>query len=84
MVIADAGVFAYAPGEEVVARLEGLAAWEVEGRRRVPPGCLPSWTIGVVVGRRSAGAGGQYLLQFRRHGLRCLCLVPERAIDGTA
>jgi hypothetical protein len=76
--------YAYAPGEEVVVRLEGAEAHNIERAAAVAPACLPEWTIGVVLGCTATGGTPAYVLRIEHDGCACVCTVPEAAIEGTA
>ena len=75
---------AYAAGEEVVVRLEGVAAHNVERGAAVDAACLPEWTIGIVLGCTTADGSPAYVLRIEHDGCACVCTAPEAAIEGTA
>ena len=80
--IARAPRYAFARGEEVLARLTGTEPYHVQGGGPLSPACIPSWTIGRIVaaGRRQRGAA--YLLRFQHDDAECVCWIDESAIDG--
>ncbi len=77
-------VFAYEAGEEVVAALAGVEAFDVDRCAMVPGVCMPAWTIGRIVARAWRGGRPAYVLRFRHHGAACFCVAGEDAIEGTA
>jgi hypothetical protein len=78
--------FSYEIGEDVVVRLGHESAFDLETAAALPASCMPSWTIGRVVGRRRRQSGDRelYVVRFRRHGRRCIALVDDADIEGTA
>ena len=76
--------YTYRVGEEVVLRMAGVRPFDVERGRPVSAGCVPDWTIGDVVARRSREGSAAYAVRVRSHGSACLCLVDESAIAGGA
>lgn len=74
---------AFAVGEEVVVRIEGVDALGVGSGE---PRCrhLPRWTIADVVALTDAGGVAAYVLRFRHDGHTFICRVEERAIEGVA
>jgi len=75
---------AYAPGEEVVVRLRGVEAHNIERGAEVAAACLPDWTIGVILGCTVIDATPAYVLRIEHDGCACVCTVPETAIEGVA
>jgi hypothetical protein len=74
----------YAPGEEVVVKLDGVEAYNVERGGAVTAACLPSWTIGLVLERRTVDGGAAYAVRIAHDECACVCVVGEGAIEGTA
>ncbi len=82
--VQPASGFAYAVGEEVVARLDGAEIFDVARGVEIAAGRRPGWTIGSVVDCISMGGGRGYVLCSRYRGETYVCLVPEEGIDGVA
>jgi len=80
---AQASSYAFARGEEVVARLIGVAPYHLHGGGPLSAACTPPWTIGRILVARRRHRRPAYLLQFRHDDCECLCWVDESAIDGT-
>ena len=76
--------FAYAVGEEVVARLDRAEIFDVTRGVELAAGPRPRWTIGSVVDCISMGGGRGYVLCTRHRGDTYVCVVPEDGIDGVA
>ena len=76
--------YAYAAGEEVIVRLDGVAAHNVERGAAVDAACLPEWTIGIVLGCTTADGLPAYVLRIEHDGCACVCTAPEAAIEGVA
>jgi len=76
--------FAYGLREEVVVRLDGVRAFNLERQDDVPAGGLPSWTIAAIVTAFHLGRDAAYLIEFDLHGDQCLAVVREREIEGVA
>jgi hypothetical protein len=76
--------FAYNVGEDVVVRMAGVRAFDVERGRPVTAACVPDWTIGAVVARSDRESVPTYALRFDVHDAPCICLVDESAIEGVA
>ena len=76
------GRYAYARGEEVIARLSGADVYHVQGGGHLSEACVPGWTIGKIVSAQRGRAGTAYLLRFKHDGCDCLCWVSETSIDG--
>ena len=75
---------AYAPGEEVVVDLTDAAGYSIERGVAVAADCLPSWTIGIVIERRTVDGTAGYVVRIEHDGCVCVCTVAERAIEGLA
>ena len=76
------GQYAYARGEEVVARLAGKDVYHVQGGGHLGEACVPGWTIGKIMSKRRRHARPSYLLWFRHDDCDCFCWVNESSIDG--
>lgn len=74
----------YDRGDEVVVVLDGAEAYNIERGAAVEPGCLPSWTIGVVLDQRERHGAATYVLRIEHDACVCLCMVGEGAIQGLA
>lgn len=74
----------YTAGEEVVVRLAGLDAYNVDRGAAVEAACLPSWTIGIVMSRCLVDGDAAYVLRIVHDGCACLCVAPIEAIEGVA
>lgn len=80
--MARAQRYAFARGEEVVARLCGVEPYHLQGGGPLGVGCTPSWTIGRIIAARTQGGRPAYLLRFRHDDGECVCWIDESAIDG--
>jgi hypothetical protein len=83
MVSAQTG-FKFAVREEVVVRLEGARAFDLERQVDVAETCLPAWTIATVTTQFALDGDAAYLIEFRRHGATCIAVVREPDIEGVA
>jgi hypothetical protein len=84
VVKASPAVPLYLPGEEVLVRLSGAEAYNVERMAAIESACLPSWTIGTVIERRNVEGRRGYVVRMEHDGCACVCVVEEQAIEGTA
>ncbi len=75
--------FKYEVGEEVVARLDGVKIVEMDGPA-LAAAALPAWTIGEITSRQPTASSLHYTIRFQLGDDRCLCVVSESAIEGTA
>lgn len=71
-------------GEEVVARLDGVDVFSVDGSMTLPLALRPRWTIGQIVELRTADDRTVYVLRFRWRGQACISIVGDEAVDGLA
>jgi hypothetical protein len=76
--------FRFAVREEVVVRLDGVKAFDLERQIDVPDACLPSWTIATVMTQFALDGAPAYLVEFRRHGSTCIAVVGEGQVEGVA
>lgn len=77
--------FAYGLSDEVVVRLPAsVPVLDVAQGARVPAAWLPSWTIGVVIGRVLRSGRHAYAVRFEHHETGCVAVVDERDIEGLA
>ena len=76
--------FAYGIGEDVVVRMAGVQAFDIERGRPVAAACVPEWTIGAVLGRSTRDGVPTYAVRFDVHDAPCICLADESAIEGVA
>ncbi len=84
MVARGIRAFEYAIGDEVLVRLDDVAALDLSAGQRVAADRLPSWTIGDVVARVERGDRHLYATRFRLDHVVCIALLDEDAIEGTA
>ncbi len=75
--------FEYAVGDEVLVRLDDVAALDLEAGRKIAAGRLPAWTIVDIVARVERGGHHLYATRFRLEDVVCIALVDEHAIEGT-
>ncbi len=75
---------AYAVGEEVVAVLDGVDVYAIGRGAVVPAEFRPAWTIATVAGLTQTKESRAYVLRFGVGDNACICVAPERAIEGTA
>ena len=75
---------AYAAGEEVVVRLAGVEAHNMERGAAIAGDCLPDWTVGIVLGCTALDGVPAYVLRIEHDGCACVCTVEELAIEGVA
>ncbi|HZP56039.1 MAG TPA: hypothetical protein VFC53_00635 [Dehalococcoidia bacterium] len=73
----------YEPGEEVLVHLQRGAAFDLERAAPAAYGCLPDWTIAVVLARRGQASGARYLLRFRVHHGIGFAWATAADIEGT-
>lgn len=77
--------FSYGLSDEVVLRLrQEVPVLDVARAAPVPPAWLPSWTIGVVIGRVLRAGAHAYAVRFQHHDAPCVAVVDERDIEGLA
>lgn len=76
--------FAYAIGEEVVARLDDADVFSLDDEAPLPEAARPNWTIGSVMACFVRDGQPSYLLRFRTCCAAYVSVVSERAIDGIA
>lgn len=75
---------AFAVGEEVIAVLDGIEVYDIDQDGVVPAKYRPAWTIAMVVGLTQTPESRAYILRFGIGDNACICVAPERAIEGTA
>lgn len=84
MVARGIRAFEYAIGDEVVVRLDGVAAFHLAAGETVAADRLPAWTIGDVVARVERVGHHLYATRFLLDDVVCVALLDESAIEGTA
>jgi hypothetical protein len=82
--IQPAAGFAFALGEEVVARLDCAEILDVARGVEVSTAPRPAWTIGSVIDQVALAGGRGYVLRSRYRGDTYVCIVPEDGIEGLA
>jgi hypothetical protein len=75
--------FEYAIGDEVLIRLDDVAALDLAAGRTVAADRLPVWTIGDIVARVERVGHHLYAARFRLEDVVCIVVVDEHAIEGT-
>jgi len=78
----EPGQYAYARGEEVIARLSGTDVYHVQGGGQLSEACVPNWTIAQIVSARRRRTCATYLVRFRHDECECFVWVSESSIDG--
>ena len=76
--------FDYQVAEEVVVRLDGVAAFDLASAREIPAHLLPPWTIADITARLDRGDAERYAIRFRHGYATCIAAVPVTSIEGTA
>lgn len=76
--------FAFAPGEEVIVRLAGVAVHGIAAGRPLAAALVPAWAIADVAEAFERNGTPHYVLRFTLHGEPCLALADESAVEGTA
>jgi hypothetical protein len=85
MIVAqEVGAFAYAVGEEVVVRLDGVAALDLDAEAVIGADRLPTWTIAALTACVDSGTRRQYAARFLHDDAICIAVIDESAIEGTA
>lgn len=76
--------FAYAIGEEVVARLDDAEVFSLDDEAPLPAVSRPNWTIGSIMACFIRDGQPSYLLRFRICRAAYVSVVSEHLIDGIA
>ena len=84
MSAAGAPAFAFGIGDDVVARLEAGAPFNIDAGAPVRRNRRPSWAVATITGREVRGGAPWYVLAFRLHEDRCVCMEAESSIEGYA
>jgi hypothetical protein len=75
--------FAYALGEDVVARLDGVEVYSLDHAALLPSAFYPGWTIATVMEQELVQGDRRYVLRFLLGDDAYVVRVQEAAIDGT-
>lgn len=82
--VVEAERTAYAVGEEVVVKLDGIEVCDSDDGAVVAAAALPPWTIGEVGAAMREGGRERYAVFFLHEEALCVCVVAPDAIEGTA
>lgn len=83
-VSAGSPVFLFGVGDDVVARLDGGAPFNLDEEALVEPHECPRWAVATIAAREWLNGEAHYLLSFLLDDDRCVCVEAESSIEGLA